>query len=152
MEVWKNIFKHPIIDCWLAAIEICQLLLEKCPNMEFFLVRISPHSGWIWRDTQHTPYLSIFSPNARNNGPEKTPYLDTFHAMQSFLFIVQNNWLLIVISDCNILWHSSSVLLWTSGLLNNIGILVGALEITDLRSWSPIHVFHRWNSSLSCRI
>ena len=26
-------------------------------------------------------YLSIFSPNARKYGPEKTPYSDTFHAV-----------------------------------------------------------------------
>ena len=37
-------------------------LREKCPNTEFFLVRIFPHSDWIWRDT---PYS----------------YLDTFHAV-----------------------------------------------------------------------
>ena len=28
-----------------------------------------------------TLYLSVFSPNAGKNGPEKTPYLDTFHAV-----------------------------------------------------------------------
>ena len=36
--------------------------------MELFLVRISP-------------YLSVFSPNAGKYGLEKTPYLDTFHAV-----------------------------------------------------------------------
>ena len=34
------------------------LLREKCPNTEFFLVRIFLYSGWIRRDT---PYLSVFS-------------------------------------------------------------------------------------------
>ena len=29
-----------------------------------------------------TPYLSVFSPNAGKYGPEKTPYLDIFHAVQ----------------------------------------------------------------------
>ena len=28
-----------------------------------------------------TPYLSVFSPNAGQREPEKTPYLDTFHAV-----------------------------------------------------------------------
>ena len=28
-----------------------------------------------------TPYLSVFSPNAGKYGPEKTRYLDTFHAV-----------------------------------------------------------------------
>ena len=28
-----------------------------------------------------TPYLSVFSPNAGKYRPEKTPYLDTFHAV-----------------------------------------------------------------------
>ena len=51
-------------------------LCEKCPNTEFFPVRIFPHSDRIRRDTL---YLSVFSPNTGKNGPEKTPYLDTFH-------------------------------------------------------------------------
>ena len=38
-------------------------------------------SDWIRRDTE---YLSVFSPNAGKYGLEKTPYLDTFHAV-SFL-------------------------------------------------------------------
>ena len=42
---------------------------EKCPNTEFLLVRIFPHPA-------------LFSPNAGKCGPEKTPYLDTFHAVQ----------------------------------------------------------------------
>ena len=40
-------------------VKIKPALLEKCPNTEFFLF--------------------IFSPNAEKYGPEKTPYLDTFH-------------------------------------------------------------------------
>ena len=36
-------------------------LREKCPNTEFF--------------------LSVFSPNVGEYGPEKTPYLDTFHTV-----------------------------------------------------------------------
>ena len=36
-------------------------LPEKCPNTE---------------------YLSVVSPNAGKYGPEKTPYLDTFHAVK----------------------------------------------------------------------
>ena len=54
------------------------ILREKCPNKEFFLVRIFPHSDWTRRDTE---YLSVFSPNAGKYEPEKTPYLDTFHAV-----------------------------------------------------------------------
>ena len=50
-------------------------LREKCPNTEFFLVRTFQHSDWIRN------YLSVFSPNAGKYGPEKTPYLDTFHAV-----------------------------------------------------------------------
>ena len=29
------------------------------------------------------PYFPIFSPNTGKYGPEKTPYLDTFHALQA---------------------------------------------------------------------
>ena len=53
-------------------------LCEMCPNTEFFLVRIFPHSDSIRRDTS---YLSILSPNAGKYWPKKTPYLDTFHAV-----------------------------------------------------------------------
>ena len=54
------------------------LLFEKCPNTEFFLVRIFPHSDWIRKDT---PYIFVFSPNTCKYGPERAPYLDTFHAV-----------------------------------------------------------------------
>ena len=40
-------------------------LHEKCPNTEFF-------SG---------PYIPLFSPSTGKYGPEKTPCLDTFHAV-----------------------------------------------------------------------
>ena len=43
-------------------------LREKCPNMEFFLVRIVPHSVWIRRDTN---YLSVFSPKRENKDQKK---------------------------------------------------------------------------------
>ena len=56
-----------------------------CPNTEFFLVRIFPHSDWIRRDTK---YLFVFSSNAGKYGPEKTPYLSTFHTVTFFSNIV----------------------------------------------------------------
>ena len=50
-----------------------------------FVVCIFSHSDWIWRDT---PYLSVFSPNAKKYGSEKTPYYDIFHT--SHLLYIQN--------------------------------------------------------------
>ena len=35
-------------------------------------------------------YLSVFSPNAGKYGPEKAPYLDTFHAMLFIEKIAKN--------------------------------------------------------------
>ena len=58
-------------------------LRKKCPYTGFFLVCIFPHSDWIRRDTE---YLSVLSPNAGKYGPEKTAYLDTFHAVISSPF------------------------------------------------------------------
>ena len=55
-------------------------LCEKCPNKDFFLVRIFPHSDWVRRDTE---YLSVFSRNTEKYGPEKSPYLDTFHVVSA---------------------------------------------------------------------
>ena len=44
----ENLFYRTLTgDCF--CIEI--LLREKCPNTEFFLVRVFPHSDWIRRDT-----------------------------------------------------------------------------------------------------
>ena len=63
-------------------------LRKKCPNTGFFLVCIFPHLDWIGRDT---PYLSVFSLNAGKCGQEKTPYLDTFHAVEVSLYL-QPDW------------------------------------------------------------
>ena len=51
---------------------------EKCPNTGFFLVHIFPDLDSTRRDTE---YLSVFSPNTGKYEPEKTPYLNTFHAV-----------------------------------------------------------------------
>ena len=56
-------------------------LREKYPNTEFILVRIFPHSDWIPRNNS---YLSVLSRNAGKYGPEKTPYLDTYHVSVIF--------------------------------------------------------------------
>ena len=53
-------------------------LCDMCPNTEVFLVHIFLHLDWVGRDTK---YFSVFSPNAGKYGPEKTPYLNTFHAV-----------------------------------------------------------------------
>ena len=36
----------------------------------------------------YTKYLSVFSPNAGKYGPEITPYLDTFHAVISYMLFL----------------------------------------------------------------
>ena len=68
-----------LVSCHYSLLNLISFTLcEKCPNMEFFLVRIFPHSDWIRRDTS---YLSVFSPSAEKYRPAKTPYLVTFHAV-----------------------------------------------------------------------
>ena len=57
-----------------------QTLHEKCPNTEYFLVPIFPHSDLIQRDAE---YLSVFSPNAGKYVPEKNPYLNTPYLQQA---------------------------------------------------------------------
>ena len=47
----------------------CNLLREKCPNTDIFLVIV-----FLYLDC-------IFSPNKRKYGPEKNRYLDTLHAV-----------------------------------------------------------------------
>ena len=82
-------------------------LREKCPNTEFFLVRIFPHLDWIRRDTKSVQIRSFFlvgllahldwiwtdTKSVWKYRPEQTPfriwtlayldtwYLDTFHTM-----------------------------------------------------------------------
>ena len=34
-----------------------------------------------WNDTE---YISVFSPNAGKYGPEKSPYLNTFHGVKIY--------------------------------------------------------------------
>ena len=67
-------------------------LRQKCPNAEFFVVRIFSHSHWIRRDTE---YLSVFSRNAGKYRSEKTPYLNTFHAVVvlAFIFLWTSNFI-----------------------------------------------------------
>ena len=55
---------------------------EKCPNTKIFLVHIFSYSDWIRRDTL------LFSPNTEKCGPEKTSYLDTFHAVTFWEVII----------------------------------------------------------------
>ena len=54
------------------------ITLLKVPKYGVFLVRIFPHLDWIRRDME---YFYVFNPNAGKYGPEKTPYLDTFQAV-----------------------------------------------------------------------
>ena len=82
-----SLFLYLILDGSIA------LHCVKYPKTEFFLVRIFQHSDWIRRDTEYsdwirrdTEYLSVFSPNAGKYKPEKTPYLDTFDAVPTFIF------------------------------------------------------------------
>ena len=75
-------------------------LCEMCLNTEFFLVCILPHTD--------TSYLSVFCPNAGKYGPQKTPYLDTFHAVYLLEISYQTYSLL-----APALWLSLSYLLKT---------------------------------------
>ena len=52
-------------------------LCEKCPDTEFFLVRIFVYSDWI----RKSPYISVFCANTGKYRPEKSPYLETFYTV-----------------------------------------------------------------------
>ena len=58
------------VNCFISSITAW-----KVPKYRVFLVRIIMYSDWIRR------LISVFSPNTGKYGPEKTPYLDTFHAV-----------------------------------------------------------------------
>ena len=64
----------------MFSCEFCGFFYRKPPMTayEVYVVYLwSLIMGWIRRDQ----YLSVFSLNAGKYGPEKTPYLDTFHAV-----------------------------------------------------------------------
>ena len=67
------------VDYLFLLLSQWKTLCEKCPNTEFFLVLIFPYSDWVRRFTEE---ISVFSPNTGKYGTEKTPYLDTFHAVR----------------------------------------------------------------------
>ena len=58
---------HGLSICLFLVVKVkgSNSLREKCPNTEFFLVQ----------------YLTVFGQNTGKYGPEKTPYMDTFHEM-----------------------------------------------------------------------
>ena len=79
--LWTKLHENLPLTKYLISVAtplISMALREKCPNTEFFLIRIFSHSAWIQRDASH---LSVFTPNAWKYVPEKTPYLDTFHTV-----------------------------------------------------------------------
>ena len=76
--IWVIIYDVAVVKIRSKKRFVESSLREKCPNTKFFLVRILPHPDWIRRDTK---YLSVLSPNAGKYGPEKTPYLNTFHTV-----------------------------------------------------------------------
>ena len=68
------VLNNPLSVRW----EDSSALHEKCPNKEFFLVRIFPYLDWI---PGFVKLISVFSPNAGKYGPKKTLYLETFHTV-----------------------------------------------------------------------
>ena len=75
-------------------------------NTEIFLVLIFLYLDRIRR---FTPQISVFSPNTGKYGPEKTPHMDTFHAVFEhwtmlivFLFLVLINFIWLTIKRNNL--------------------------------------------------
>ena len=64
MKTWQELQLTLANLHWVKSVQI---------RIFFFFL---PHSDWISRE-----YLSEYSPNTEKYGPEKTPHLDTFHAV-----------------------------------------------------------------------
>ena len=60
----------PNTDTLHLVIHFSILLLGNCPNTEFFLVCIFPHSDWIRRDTHISPYSVRMRENTDQNNSE----------------------------------------------------------------------------------
>ena len=77
--VWIK-FENTFSDSSLIVVSL--VTAWKVSKYGVILSPIFPHSDWIRKDSE---YLSVISPNAGKYGPEKAPYLDTFHAMSSLV-------------------------------------------------------------------
>ena len=66
------------------------LLIKRCLHISGL-----PWSFTAWKMSKYGvfsgPYFPVFSPNAGKYGPEKTPYLDTFHTVFDLLLIILKN-------------------------------------------------------------
>ena len=69
--------------CWLKDFSKTFDVLRKCLNCiivlflpNYTLCEMCPNTGFF-----SGPYFPVFSPSAGKYGSEKTPYLDTFHAV-----------------------------------------------------------------------
>ena len=112
-----------------------------------FLVRIFPHSDWMWRDKK---YLSVFSRNAGKNGTEKLRIWILFTQCYSKYYLGY----LFVCTDTNLkqeaktdrknqevifkklLVHEN---LWSSGSWNYLTFFEAP---SPLPPWSPFYVFN----------
>ena len=66
-NIGRTVVERRIKCCQICKMKcLAKIVCEKCPDAEF-------SSG---------PYFPIFSPNTEKYGPEKTPCLDTFHAVK----------------------------------------------------------------------
>ena len=74
--VSEDQFQH--VSTLISSIQKCKFLTfikkqatQHCVKSIFiriFVVHVFPHSDRVWKDTE---YLSVFSPNAQKQGPEK---------------------------------------------------------------------------------
>ena len=91
----------------------------------------------IWTDT---PYLSVFSPNTGKYGPEKTPYLDTFHVVNVKTHALldscsQETFMLEeLLRDLGVNGQKTSITIKTvNGEVNNKTRLVAGLKVSNSR-------------------
>ena len=77
-----------------------------------------------------TPYFSVFSPNAGKYGPEKTPYLDTFHAVITYK-VVRN--IQTMTNQCLSDVHSRTCIL--QYFFNNV---IPCQSITNILIWNYV--------------
>ena len=71
---WVEKFHVILLSFSLISVLFNQILREKNQSIDLFLVCIFLYSNWIQPEK--------FSPNTGKYGPEKTPYLDTFHVVK----------------------------------------------------------------------
>ena len=84
-KIWRALF-----SCYLRFEIHPFTLLPTICSLSFFLFHKQPWTVTAWKVSKYGSYFPVYGMNTRKHGPEKTPYLATFHTVVVFLKVLKN--------------------------------------------------------------